>query len=233
MVLEALLEGHSPLLGELARAARDLILEVHPGAHQVVEEGWGGYLLFQQVAEAGSTVCWLSVHQRHLSLGFSQAQNLQDRAGLLQGKGKFSRHIKLKSRADLARPEVRDLLEQAWRGQPEPAFLVGALQHIRNKCLSWPQVSEKRSHGHPTFFVGKPSFAVYGIYAPALAFKPEPGWALELSGDERFYPTPYLGSQGWWSLDLHSGVDWAEVDDLLERSYRYVGASGRTKNQRK
>lgn len=219
-MLDPLLQDHLPPIQALAVAARELVLEVHPGAHQEVESGWGGYLLFKQVSGAGTTVCWLSLHKKHVSLGFSQGGELADPAGLLQGTGKNSRHVKLKALQDVARPELRALLVQAWAGQPDPDMLALGLQRVREICASFPQSSEKLSHGHPTFFVKKRSFAVYGIYLPSIAFKPEASVALELAADERFFPTPYMAQNGWWSLRLAGEVDWDEVGALLEGSYR-------------
>ncbi len=220
MLPQTLLAEHSPQIQELALAARRRVLEVNPQAHEEVESGWGGYLLFKQLAGAGTTVCWLSLHKKHVSLGFSQGGELADPAGLLQGTGKNSRHVKLKALQDVARPELRGLLVQAWAGQPDPEFLTAALQRIRTICTTFPNTSEKLSHGHPTFFFKNRSFAVYGIYSPSIAFKPPVSAALELATDERFFPTPYMAQNGWWSLRLTPEVDWDEVTALLEGSYR-------------
>lgn len=217
-----LLHDYDPGIQELAREARALVLSVAPHAHQDVEKAWGGYLLFKQGADAGNTVCWLSAHNRHVSLGFSQGTELPDPAGLLEGTGKRQRHVKLKGSADVGRPELRQLLVTAWERQPAPAELEGALERIREICRAFPGTSEKQSHGHPTFFVGKKSFAVFGLYAPSVAFKAEPAHGLDLAGDSRFFPTPYMARNGWWSLRLEGETDWSEVRQLLLESYRQV-----------
>lgn len=217
---EQLLTEATPEMADLARATRERILQMQPKAHEEVETAWGGYLLFHQVAEAGTTVCWISTHQRHVSLGFPEGTLLADPSGLLEGTGKSMRHVKLKNRTDLERPELSQLIGQAWSRQPSPQALTQALARVRRLCLSWPNTSEKRSHGHPTFYAGKRSFCVYGLYAPAVAFRPAPERALALSEEERFFPTPYLGKDGWISLRLEEETDWKELEDLLEESYR-------------
>ncbi|MGE0492989.1 MAG: MmcQ/YjbR family DNA-binding protein [Vulcanimicrobiota bacterium] len=219
---DALLHGYDPAIGELARGARRLIASVRPRAHQEVHPGWGGYLLFKQVAGAGTTVCWLSAHQKHVSIGFSQGASLPDPAGLLAGTGKHQRHVKIKKPVDLERPELRALIAAAWDQQPDPSTLSVALERVRELCLALPEASEKLSHGHPTFFAGKKSFAVYGLYSPSVAFKAPLGLQVELEGDPRFFPTPYMAHRGWLSVRLDNETDWAQVADLLKQSYREV-----------
>jgi predicted DNA-binding protein (MmcQ/YjbR family) len=220
--LDLLLVGHPPTIQEIARAARDLVLSVKPEAHQDVETGWGGYLLFKQVAEAGNTVCWVSLHKKHVSLGFSEGAGVSDPAGLLEGSGKHSRQVKLKSVDDLQRPELRELLNLAWQRQPDAQTLTHALASVRRLCLALPGTSEKLSHGHPTFYAGKKSFAVYGIYSPSVAFKAPPGNVVDLADDPRFFPTPYMAQNGWWSLRLDAETNWDEVGSLLQQSYLEV-----------
>jgi predicted DNA-binding protein (MmcQ/YjbR family) len=55
----------------------------------------------------------------------------------------------------------------------------------------------------------------------AVAFKPEAAERPALVRDPRFYVPPYLGPSGWLALDLTvAPVDWTEVAELLEASYR-------------
>lgn len=220
MGIETLFQGNPPDIQQLAREARDLVLSVSPEAHEDIETSWGGYLLFKQVAGAGTTVCWLSLHKKHVSIGFSNGTEMADPEGLLQGSGKRQRHVKIKTSSDLAKPALRTLLEQAWSSQPESEVLQDALVRIREICLGLAGTQEKISHGHPTFFTSKRSYATYGIYSPSIAFKADPARALTFADDERFFPTPYLASKGWLSLRIDAQTDWALVRDLLEASYR-------------
>jgi hypothetical protein len=53
-------------------------------------------------------------------------------------------------------------------------------------------------------------------------FKPDSDERASLLADERFYSPPYCPS-GWLALDLEAGpVDWDEVRDLADASYRQV-----------
>jgi predicted DNA-binding protein (MmcQ/YjbR family) len=56
-----------------------------------------------------------------------------------------------------------------------------------------------------------------------LIFKPEDEERPALVQDERFYSPPYFGPSGWLALDLDAApVDWEEVGELLDGSYRRV-----------
>ncbi|MBS2033940.1 DUF1801 domain-containing protein [bacterium] len=219
MSFEQLLQGHSPTVRELAEEARQLVLSVHPQAHQEVETSWGGYLLFKQVEGAGNTVCWISLAKKHVSIGFSLGAELADPDGLLEGTGKRQRHVKVKQASQLSSPGLRALLERAWASQPQAEVLQDALARVREICLGLEGTREKLSHGHPTFYTGKRSYATYGIYAPSIAIKPDPVRALAYAADERFFPTPYLAHQGWLSLRIDAHTDWGLVRQLLEESY--------------
>jgi predicted DNA-binding protein (MmcQ/YjbR family) len=100
------------------------------------------------------------------------------------------------------------------------------LPDVRKVCLAFPEAVEVEAWGRPTFRAGKKIFAVFtgdDDHQFAVIFKPEPGERAALLGDRRFYVPPYFGPGGWLSLDLTaSPVDWGEVAELMEGSYRQV-----------
>lgn len=216
---EDLIEDHHPDVRSWAQAASALVLSVRPDATVEFEKAWGGYLLFRTTVGGGNTVCFISAHKKHVSLGFSEGAELSDPSGLLQGSGKRQRHVKIKKSEDLERHELRNLIEAAWARQPDVEVLEGALEKVRALCLSYPKSSETISHGHPTFKVGKKSFAVYGIYSPSVAFKAD-GLHAELEGDECIFPTPYMANKGWLSIRVDQETDWERVAKLVDHSYR-------------
>ena len=99
------------------------------------------------------------------------------------------------------------------------------LTELRKVCLALPEATEVESWGRPTFRAGK-IFAVFsGIEdrPHGVIFKPEAGERAALAADERFYPPPYWGPGGWLALDFGAApVDWSEVAELVEGSYRQV-----------
>jgi hypothetical protein len=100
------------------------------------------------------------------------------------------------------------------------------LADIRRICLDLPEAAEVEAWGRPTFRAGKRMFAVFegnDDHPYALVLKPDLSEREALLADPRFYVPPYHGPYGWVALDLTAAeVDWAEVAELTETSYRQV-----------
>lgn len=105
-----------------------------------------------------------------------------------------------------------------------------ALDHVREACLRLPEVTERLSHGAPTFFIrGKKTFVMFhddhhgdgilGIWCAAA-----PGVQQELVAEEpdRFYRPAYVGHRGWLGVRLDRAPDWAELTEICEDAYRSV-----------
>jgi hypothetical protein len=104
---------------------------------------------------------------------------------------------------------------------------VTALARLRALCLALPEVTERISHGEPTWFVRR----VFVSYADhhhddRLAFwcAPPPGAQEELvaADPERFFRPPYVGGRGWLGVRLDGDVDWDEVAEIVTDAYREI-----------
>jgi hypothetical protein len=97
---------------------------------------------------------------------------------------------------------------------------------VRAVCLGFPEAVEVEAWGRPTFRAGKKIFTLFsGVDERpwGLIFKPDADERAALLGDERFYAPPYWGPNGWLCLDLAAApVDWDEVRELADASYRQV-----------
>lgn len=109
------------------------------------------------------------------------------------------------------------------------------LAGVRGIALSYPEAVEKVSHGRPGFFAGK-MFAMYGgstresgemtAVPHCLMVKVDDSDRAALRADDRFFHPAYLGASGWLGLDFtRAEVDWAEVRELVDASYRMVAPS--------
>ena len=58
-------------------------------------------------------LCFYMLAKDHVVFGFVRGAVLRDPEKFLEGTGKYLRHVKLRSVADVRRPGVRSLLEQA------------------------------------------------------------------------------------------------------------------------
>ena len=105
-----------------------------------------------------------------------------------------------------------------------------ALREVRTACLALPEVTERPSHGAPTWFVrDKKTFVMFhddhhgdgilGIWCAAA-----PGVQQELidAEPERFYRPAYVGHRGWVGVRLDVSPDWGEVAAIVADAYRAV-----------
>ena len=98
---------------------------------------------------------------------------------------------------------------------------------VRRMCLDLPEVSERLSHGAPTWFVrGKKTIATlwdnhHGDGRLALICAAPPGVQAQLIDEEpdRFFVPAYVGHRGWIGVRLDREVDWHEIDEILRDAY--------------
>ncbi|MEV6812972.1 MmcQ/YjbR family DNA-binding protein [Micromonospora sp. NPDC051296] len=102
---------------------------------------------------------------------------------------------------------------------------------IRRVCRDLPDVSERLSHGTPAWFIrGKKSFAQvwpdghHQNEFPHLWCAAPPGSAAELIASEPqiYFRPPYVGHRGWVGVRLDTGIDAAELAEVIEDGYRTV-----------
>ena len=100
------------------------------------------------------------------------------------------------------------------------------LASLREICLSFPETTERLSHGEPTWFVrDKKVFVTYADHHhdDRLGFwcAAPPGAQEEMmsTSPERFFRPPYVGHRGWLGVYLDVEVDWDEVAELVTESY--------------
>jgi hypothetical protein len=108
------------------------------------------------------------------------------------------------------------------------ADLAGQLRAI---CLALPEVTERPSHGAPTWFVRDQKAFVtlwadghHDLHFPHLWCAGPPGAQQELTAAEpaKFFRPPYVGHRGWIGVRLDRDVDWAEVGELCQDAYRAI-----------
>jgi hypothetical protein len=107
---------------------------------------------------------------------------------------------------------------------------AAVLERVRAVCLGLPEVTERPSHGAPTFFVrGKRSFVMVmtnhhrdGRFALWCA-APDGMQRLLVDGaPDRYFVPPYVGHRGWLGVHLDRGTDWEEIAGVLEDAYLEV-----------
>lgn len=97
---------------------------------------------------------------------------------------------------------------------------------LRAICLALPEAEERETWGDPTFRVRSKIFALErsGDGRVSLWCKAPPGSQHVLVGADpaRFFVPPYVGHKGWVGVRLDGRPDWAEVAEIVKRSYRLI-----------
>ena len=116
---------------------------------------------------------------------------------------------------------------------PDPA---DPLPWLREICLSLPEVTEKLSHGSPSWFVRRMfvSYAEHHHGHPHVAFwcAAPPGVQEELVAEDpaRFFRPAYVGHRGWLGVVLDgtgspggaARPDRDEITEIVTDAYRCV-----------
>jgi hypothetical protein len=104
-----------------------------------------------------------------------------------------------------------------------------SLAKLRKIIEAWPETEERLSHGAPTFWGGKKTFASFhdhhhGDGRVAIWCKANFEVQADLvEGDpEIFFVPPYVGPSGWVGIRVDRKVDWKIIAGVLEQAYRSV-----------
>ena len=97
---------------ELVQALREIILGLDSTISEEVK--YGGFLF-----SAVTAFCGVFSYAKHVSLEFGAGASLSDKFKVLEGEGKFRRHIKLSSVQDILGKHVREYLVLALKASQE------------------------------------------------------------------------------------------------------------------
>ncbi len=89
-----------------------MIAEVCPGAGR--RSMYGGIVFELEPGNPKTMICGHFVYKNHVSLEFTKGIELRDPKGVLEGKGKYRRHLKLTRQGDIVEKSVRSMIEQAF-----------------------------------------------------------------------------------------------------------------------
>lgn len=109
--VESLLQDYDLLNPELApviRSLREMVRAIAPDAEEKVM--YGG-LIYQL---PGRMFCGLFLRKGHVSVEFDRGDLMVDDYGLLEGKGKFRRHLKIRSFDDVEDKQVEPFIRQSY-----------------------------------------------------------------------------------------------------------------------
>jgi len=111
-------------------------------------------------------------------------------------------------------------------GATGPGPTDEVVAHLRRICLAFPESTERPFGGHtaPAFRVRDKLFVHCHEDGSAFTCKAAAGdqGLLVASDPVRFFVPAYVGHRGWVGMRLDGAVDWDEVAELAEDSYRLI-----------
>jgi hypothetical protein len=108
------LKPYEHAIRELALAVRSVVLAEMAPCHENIYDAYNAVALgYGPTDRVGDGICHVAVYAKHVNLGFNRGSQMDDPEHILQGSGRWIRHITIKSPADLARPEIRKYLRRA------------------------------------------------------------------------------------------------------------------------
>ena len=97
---------------EITNAIDNIVAEVCPGAGR--RPMYGGIVFETEPGVHKTMVCGHFIYKNHVGLEFGQGYRFSDPESVLEGKGKYRRHIKLLSPDDIQSKLVHEMVEQAF-----------------------------------------------------------------------------------------------------------------------
>jgi len=102
------------------------------------------------------------------------------------------------------------------------------LQRVRDICTRLAGSTEKLSHGAPTFFVNKRTYAMFvnnhhgsGQIAVWLAAAPGMQGLLMHEAPRKFFRPPYVGVKGWIGIELNE-IDDDELAEQIREAWKLI-----------
>ncbi|MFN6935566.1 MAG: phosphoribosylglycinamide formyltransferase [Tsuneonella sp.] len=226
------LAGYMRVLGDdFVRSWEGRMLNVHPS----LLPKYRGLGTHRAALEAGDSYGGCSVHLVTKELDAGEVLG-QAQVAIMSGDTEAS----LAGRVLIAEHQLypRVLGEYVSRAN-DPAWL---LQKVRALALALPETHERESHGSPGFRVGSEKSGKFFAYfadqhhgTPHISLLVKTGSMDELEDlveaqPHAYHKPAYYGASGWIGLILNrSGVDWDDVADWLQRSWRAVAPKGVTR----
>lgn len=97
---------------QITQEIDEIIREVCPDAGR--RSMYGGIVFEVEAGNPKTMVCGHFIYKNHVSLEFTKGNELRDLEHVLEGKGKYRRHIKLTNQSDIRAKSVRSMIEQAF-----------------------------------------------------------------------------------------------------------------------
>ena len=106
--ISAWMNERSGELGAIARHWFDVIRDCGDDGRELLHDG------HPTACVADAAFSYVNAFKAHVNVGFFRGAELADPAGLLEGTGKYMRHVKLRPDDDIDAPALIKLIESAY-----------------------------------------------------------------------------------------------------------------------
>jgi hypothetical protein len=106
--IEVWMREHAGELGAIARCWFEVMRDCGGDVRELLHDG------HPTACVGDAAFAYVNAFTAHVNVGFFRGAELADPAGLLQGTGKFMRHVKLRPEGDVEATTLSDLIETAY-----------------------------------------------------------------------------------------------------------------------
>jgi hypothetical protein len=132
-------------LSGVAKAVRTLVKKNVAGCEEYVNP-WK-----IPTFDLNGPLCFYMVAKEHVLLGFMRGAMLRDPGKVLEGTGKYLRHVKLRSTAEVRRPLVQRLVKQAEQLNRKEPVTGTAVQMKKRRGAERARTHENERPGRTQF----------------------------------------------------------------------------------
>lgn len=111
--VEVWFHEHGGELGAIARRYFDIFRACGEDVRELLHDG------HPTACVADAAFGYVNAFKAHVNVGFFRGASIADREGLLEGTGKFMRHVKLRPECDVNSTALRKLIETAYHDMKE------------------------------------------------------------------------------------------------------------------
>ncbi len=106
--IDTWMREHTDELGAIAKCWFDIIRHSGDDVRELLHDG------YPTACVADAAFAYVGVFKAHVNVGFFQGAELPDPHGLLQGTGKFMRHVKLRPEEEVDAEALSKLIQTAY-----------------------------------------------------------------------------------------------------------------------
>jgi hypothetical protein len=106
--IEVWMGEHAGALGEIARRWFDVLRGCGDDVRELLHDG------HPTACVTDAAFAYVNAFRSHVNVGFFRGAEIDDPEGLLEGTGRFMRHVKLKPERDVDKRALRKLIEAAY-----------------------------------------------------------------------------------------------------------------------